>query len=282
MRLHLVGLQLVGISAATLTSAGRTAISQPTLSNRRAALSLAGSAALGVAFGGAAPALADEAVAAEEAVQVYFGCGCFWHVQHEFVEAEKKILGRKDSQLTALTGYAGGNAGAKNGKVCYHNAAMMSDYGSLGHAEVVGMRIPPSKFYDFAVEYAKLFDEKGNRPDQGGDRGPEYRNVVGIPGGSKSPLAKVLIDASSKTGDKLDFAAGKGDDPDARAVAFVMDSNAFPFYQAEPYHQFHDGFAWGEDYPNSYNNLAKAQVKAKTVLDTGCPNGLVGLGIAGL
>ena len=135
MRLHLVGLQLVGISAATLTSAGRTAISQPTLSNRRAALSLAGSAALGVAFGGAAPALADEAVAAEEAVQVYFGCGCFWHVQHEFAEAEKKILGRKDSQLTALTGYAGGNAGAKNGKVCYHNAAMMSDYGSMPEYE---------------------------------------------------------------------------------------------------------------------------------------------------
>ena len=253
------------------------------------------------------------ATAEEEAIPVYFGCGCFWHVQHEFVEAERKILGRKDSQLTALSGYAGGNAGAKNGKVCYHNAALMSDYGSLGHAEVVGMRIPPSKFYDFAVEYAKLFDEKGNRPDQNGDRGPEYRNVVGIPGGAKSPLAKVLVEASAKNGDKLDFASGKGDDPDARAVAFVMDSNAFPFYQAEPYHQFHDGFAWGEDYPvrtrdsnprrlprtslaflclgarvriprsqNSYNSLAKAQLKAKVVQDTGCPNGMLGVGIAGL
>jgi hypothetical protein len=105
--------------------------------------------------------------------QVYFGCGCFWHVQHEFVEAERSILGRKDAELTSLAGYAGGNAGLKNGKVCYHNAAMMSDYGSLGHAEVVGMRIPTSSFGAFAEEYCKLFDSKGNRPDQSGDRGPE-------------------------------------------------------------------------------------------------------------
>ena len=38
-------------------------------------------------------------------------------MQHEFVEAERKILGRKDSDLSARAGYAGGNAGAKNGKV---------------------------------------------------------------------------------------------------------------------------------------------------------------------
>lgn len=98
----------------------------------------------------------------------------------------------------------------------------------------------------FAVEYCNLFDGKGNRPDQSGDRGPEYRNVVGIPGGSKSPLAKALVEASIKAGDKLDFASGKGDDPDARALSFVMDSVAFPFYIAEPYHQFHDGFNCAE------------------------------------
>ena len=28
----------------------------------------------------------------------------FWHVQHEFVEAERRILGRKDGELTALAG----------------------------------------------------------------------------------------------------------------------------------------------------------------------------------
>lgn len=39
---------------------------------------------------------------------VYFGAGCFWHVQHEFVEAERKLLNRKDKELTSRTGYAGG------------------------------------------------------------------------------------------------------------------------------------------------------------------------------
>ena len=48
------------------------------------------------------------------------------------------------------------------------------------------------------------------------------------------------------------------------------------------YHQFHDGFAWGEDYPNSYNNLGKSLFKAKVVKDTGCPNGMMGLGVLGL
>lgn len=30
----------------------------------------------------------------------YWGVGCFWHTQHEFINAEKTILGRTDEQLT--------------------------------------------------------------------------------------------------------------------------------------------------------------------------------------
>lgn len=41
----------------------------------------------------------------------------FWHVQHEFVEAEKAILGRSDNKVTSRAGYAGGNLGMKDGKV---------------------------------------------------------------------------------------------------------------------------------------------------------------------
>ncbi|KAL7512202.1 hypothetical protein ACHAXN_009181 [Cyclotella atomus] len=216
----------------------------------------------------------------DELIDVYFGCGCFWHVQHEFVEAERNILSRPDSALTARAGYAGGKAGAVDGKVCYHNAANIADYGKLGHAEVVALKIPSSKFEDFAVEYCKLFDEDGLRPDQFGDRGSEYRNLVGVPGGKDSPYAKLLVDASLKTGDKLDFAVGKGDDKDLPKVSFIMDSEKFPFYVAEQYHQFHDGFNWGEDYPKSYNSLASQFAKKE---DFGsCPNGLVGLGVGGL
>jgi peptide methionine sulfoxide reductase MsrA len=218
----------------------------------------------------------------DELINVWFGCGCFWHVQHEFVEAERKILGRSDQELTARAGYAGGKAGAKDGKVCYHNVAQISDYGSLGHAEVVSLKIPRSSFPLFVAEYTALFNKDGYRPDQLGDRGPEYRNLVGIPEGVDSPLAKQLIEVSSKTGDKLDFARGKGDDPDARALVFVMDSNVFPFYVAEQYHQFHDGFNFGENYANSYNNLASKLAKEGLLGESKCPNGLLGVGVLGI
>lgn len=218
----------------------------------------------------------------EDTIDVYFGCGCFWHVQHEFVEAERRILGRTNP--TARAGYAGGNAGADDsGRVCYHNALRVADYGSFGHAEVVALRdVPVSKFAAFCEEYFRLFDDKGNRPDQSGDRGLEYRNLVGVPGGSASPYAATLVEASKRTGDKLDFARGKGDDPDARATAFVMDSTKYPFYVAEQYHQFHDGFNYGENYPNSYNSLAFSLAKENNLGLSACPNGLLGLGALGL
>ena len=219
----------------------------------------------------------------DELIDVYFGCGCFWHVQHEFVEAERRILGRADDSLvTSRAGYAGGKAGMLNGKVCYHNAAQISDYGKLGHAEVVRLQIPSSSFPQFAKEYVALFNEKGYRPDQWGDVGLEYRNLVGIPGGVKSNYAQQLVQVSQANGDKLDFAKGKGDDPDARALCFIMDTAEFPFYVAEQYHQFHDGFNWGEDYPSSYNGLASKLAKQNILGDSSCPNGSLGLGVLGL
>ena len=213
-------------------------------SSRRELLDNFRSAALLTTLTTAAATTASPAAsyaADDDNIEVYFGCGCFWHVQHEFVEAERTLLGRKDSELTARAGYAGGKAGMKNGKVCYHNAAQVSDYGSLGHAEVVKLTIPTSFFPEFVRQYCNLFNKDGYRPDQFADKGPEYRSLVGIPGGVNSPLAKQMVDASIKYGDKLDFAKGKGDDPDRRGLVFIMDTSNFPFYVAEQYHQFHDG-----------------------------------------
>jgi len=220
------------------------------------------------------------AIVEEENEVFYFGCGCFWHVQHEFVEAERKLLGRSDSEITARAGYAGGKTVA-DGKVCYHNAAMIGDYGKLGHAEIVSVSIPKSRYREFATEYCKLFT-KGLRPDQDGDRGLEYRNIVGLPGGAKRKdgLANELIEASKATGDELDFAIGKGGDKDLRKVVWIMDTNDYPTYKAEQYHQFHDGFNFNENYPAKYNNLVKQNFVNE---DFGkCPNGGLGLGIGGL
>lgn len=226
---------------------------------RRAFVSRSITAAFGaLVIGGTRPAIADGTTGGANepsAVEVYFGTGCFWHVQHEFVAAERSLLGRTDDALTARVGYAGGNAGSVNGKVCYHNSKSVSDYGKLGHAEVVSVRIPPSRFGDFAAEYCKLF-RNGYRADQVGDRGSEYRNLVGIPGGIDNPLSKQLIEASAATnGDMLDFAVGKGDDEDIARLVWVMDTEKYPFFKGERYHQFHDGFMKGENYPSEYNKL---------------------------
>jgi len=223
------------------------------------------------------------AAAPDDELEIYFGAGCFWHIQHEFVEAEQRILGRKALDCTSRAGYAGGKALGPDGKVCYHNAGQVADYGRLGHAEVVNMKIPASKYPDFVLEYCKLFSDEGYRPDQFGDRGPEYRNLVGVPGGVGSVYAKQLVEVSSKQGgDKLDFAKGKGDDPDRRSLVFVMDTAEYPFHIGEQYHQFHDGFNFGENYPAKYNDLASQLAKAGTLGTSSCPNGLLGVGVLGL
>jgi peptide methionine sulfoxide reductase MsrA len=169
--------------------------------------------------------------------------------------------------------------GAKDGKVCYNNARQVSQYGDLGHAEVLRLKIPSSSFPVFTAEYFELFDKNGYRPDQAGDRGLEYRSVVGLPGGSKSALAKLLIEASKANSDKLDFAKGSGSDPDSR-LSWIRPT--FPFYVGEQYHQFHDGFNLGENYPGSYNGLAATLAKESKLGVSDCPNGLLGLGAVGL
>ena len=132
------------------------------------------------------------------------------------------------------------------------------------------MKIPKSSFRDFCNVYFSLFDKNGDRPDQRGDRGPEYRSVVGIPGGVKSDLYPVLQAASAAS--PVNVIVGKGDDPDSPRETYVMDSAKFPFYLGEFYHQFHDGFMRGEDYPASYNNIKNNLASAGKLDDTYCPS----------
>ena len=238
-----------------------TALKAP---NRRALIAATGAALV-------TPLVSQPALAAkDESIDVYFGCGCFWHVQHEFVEAERKILGRSDKELTSRAGYAGGNTKGK--QPCYHNIQGKNDYGKFGHGEVVGMSIPASKYGAFAEEYFKLLGPDGSRPDQGGDRGPEYRNLIGVPGGKESPYVKQLLEATKLQGDKVDFAKGKGNDADLKALVWIMDTNDHPFWRGENYHQFHDGFARGENYPDSYNGLGGVYGGSLNLEDTTCPS----------
>lgn len=58
-----------------------------------------GSIALALAYL-SSPSLSHAEEVENEHQKVYFGVGCFWHVQHEFVETERKVLHREDSDLT--------------------------------------------------------------------------------------------------------------------------------------------------------------------------------------
>ncbi|GMH96243.1 hypothetical protein TrVE_jg6459 [Triparma verrucosa] len=127
---------------------------------------------------------------------------------------------------------------------------MKDEYGKLGHCEVVGLNIPQSSFKDFCKIYFSLYDKKGNRPDQLGDRGGEYRSIIGYPGGySNVELTSIVKEVSEEFGGVVQVVEGKGNEEDRRGGTWVMDNGKFPFQMGELYHQFHDGFAPGENYP---------------------------------
>jgi hypothetical protein len=134
---------------------------------------------------------------------------------HEFVETERQVLKRSDVDLTSRAGYAGGK---ESKTVCYHNLGGAPDYGDLGYGEVVGMEIPPSSISDFANEYFSLFGSDGDRPDKG-DRGLEYRSLLGLEGGINSPLFPAVEKAASQKGLKL--IEGKGGDADTLGKKMV-------------------------------------------------------------
>ena len=162
---------------------------------------------------------------------MYFGAGSFYNIQHELVEAEKRILGRKDKELSSLAGYAGGTkvgADVKNpviqrSPVCFYNVKVSEEYGKLGHSQAVGLKIPRGQFSNFASEYFKLIND-------GAEQDPEFRNIVGIPGGMKSSLFSYL---KSQTPKDFELKEGKGDDSNGNKIIWVYDSDKFPFYQAE-------------------------------------------------
>lgn len=235
---------------------------------------LAATAAL-AATGTSASAAAAEV---QPTMKVYFGAGCFWHVQHELYGEEVATLQRSPMAVTAITGYAGGRGAAPDGRVCYHNKQQVADYGALGHAEVVQVEIPVSAFGDFCIKYFALFGTDGLRHDTK-DRGAEYRSVLGLPGGESSPLYAAVKQAAADSPGGLTLARGQGEDGDTFSdkTVYVYDSNAFPFFPAELYHQFHNDYLGnirpGEplNYGKSYNALQQSLSKAGALPDTGCP-----------
>lgn len=204
--------------------------------------------------------------------------------QYDFVNAEK-AMGRSPEQLSAVAGYGGGRrvSTSPDGRVCYYYARDSSVYEGLGHAEVVQVELDPNErqaaqFRAFAQTYFKQFRRTpfGMIRQDPQDAGPGYRNVVGIPGGTSSPLFKIL-EEENVNGMRL--VAGAGGDFDARGkpleddeinTVWVLDSTVLPFNRAEKWHQFHSGL--GHPFPKSYTQELKQQVAKTGKIDpTGCP-----------
>mmetsp|Transcript_159049 Transcript_159049/g.290075 ORF Transcript_159049/g.290075 Transcript_159049/m.290075 type:complete len:249 (+) Transcript_159049:44-790(+) len=197
----------------------------------------------------------------------YFGCGCFWHVQHEFItNFESRLLGRAGLNFTAFAGYAGGTEVGEDGLVCYHNGKGIADYGEMGHAEVVSLAVDPSNFKAAAEFFFDNVCPGGLRADPQ-DVGTEYRSLVGFSGGLESAAGKAFAEVAKQKNVKV--VAGKGDDADVSGTVYVMDTTAFPFYQAEIYHQFHDDML--ETYSAKYHSLQSFFVDAGVLQETGCP-----------
>ncbi|GBF95248.1 peptide methionine sulphoxide reductase [Raphidocelis subcapitata] len=200
---------------------------------RPAARALSAALLAAAALASPGPALADGSAEAP----LYFGSGCFWGRQREFVEAEKALGRTSPDQISALVGYAGGAQAGPDGRVCYYYSDPRTIYEKLGHAEVVSVSLTPgdeaaqaAEFRRFADTYFSQFQRLRNGKMQRldpQDFGAGYRNVVGLPGGVGSPFFK--------------------------------------------WHQFHQGMGF-EAFPPSYTRDLKAAVAATGKIDpTGCP-----------
>lgn len=228
--------------------------------------------------------------------EVYFGNGCFWERQYayaniELATAERPCLERSREAkcttiksfkrtpltVTAKSGYAGGTMPSSNGRVCYHHSGDQGDlYGKLGHAEVVAVMLDNDDMsHQFAVlirDYFDSFHENGGkmiRPDPG-DRGPDYRNLIGIPGGVNGPLYSIVEASNTKN---MELVEGQGDEKDVANRVHIMDITEFPFFMGETYHQFHSNF-FGESYPESYKDaLYNVQSTAGLLGASQCPVG---------
>jgi peptide methionine sulfoxide reductase MsrA len=220
----------------------------------------------------------------EDLTYVYFGNGCFWGRQHEFVSLEKEILNRSNEEVRSLAGYAGGKrgAGGKNkDTVCYYYGGADTVYERLGHAEVVQIAYKDEdEFKKFCEVYFKNFNKTpfGMQRVDPQDSGPGYRNVVGIPGGIDNERLMKQMEAANVNGMKL--VRGEGNDFDNRGkptendqinLVWIVDSDKLPFYPAEMYHQFHDGL--GYKFPESYTvDLKRAAAKNGVIGKVaGCP-----------
>jgi len=220
---------------------------------------------------------------------IWFGEGCFWERQWAYFNVEIDPEGpfkRTNETVSSVVGYAGSKKAGPDGLVCYHSNDGASDYEMLGHCEDVRVTLDAAKENEQFAALCKDFfgsftftDGGFTRPDPG-DQGSAYRVTVAIPGGVKGSLYPILSAANKKLEAKynksmiLKADASGNTTQDAFNTVWVMDSDEFPFFLGEQYHQFHADFHPDGNYPDWYQTgLWKLQIKLGNIPKGGCPDG---------
>eukprot|EP00808_Paulinella_micropora_P018829 g31912.t1 len=227
-------------------------------------------------------ALVETPLVLQDSIPVYLGNGCFWERQYAYVNVEMECnfdpkptraactpFHRPIEKVTSLVGYAGGT---KAGLPCYHSGAV--SYEELGHAEVTQVELDKdqaeTQFKALLTDFFDSFNPRPNgmeRPDPA-NRGPPYRSVVGIPGGAQGPLMPLIKQQNIHN---MTLKAGKGFDPDVFNTVWILDSEKFPFWRAEQYHQYHSNY-FGPAYPKYYlYDYWQKKMDLGHIPPTGCP-----------
>eukprot|EP00931_Biecheleriopsis_adriatica_P010500 TRINITY_DN111576_c0_g1_i1.p1 TRINITY_DN111576_c0_g1~~TRINITY_DN111576_c0_g1_i1.p1 ORF type:complete len:304 (-),score=47.42 TRINITY_DN111576_c0_g1_i1:40-951(-) len=200
---------------------------------------------------------------AETEVDIYFGAGNFWHLQHEFVLKEALDLQRREGDLTSVAGYAGGTRVGELDRVCFNGLAFAPDHVSLGHAQVVRVTLPVDSITDFTRTFADNVEKR--KPSE---KGSQYRAVIGLRGGVKSKYFPVIEDACKG---RLKLVEGKGDEKDnfGENTVYVYNDRTFPCRPAEVSNQFRNDppDIFDQDYTALNGKLQKAGI----ILRSGCP-----------
>lgn len=263
-------LAYIGVIAAGL-SVGNNRQQDAVPSGRRQFLSMTAAIAFSARFPKAKYAAAkDNLQSTQQEELVFVGCGCFWHLQHICALFEREMLGRTGNTLTCQAGYAGGKPSSR---LCYHNTEHIQDYADMGHTEVVQVSLPTSGVVDFVDQlyFSQAFDPITKDRRDPMDKGPEYRNAIGLVGGMYHPLYPQIAKVAKQNGYRL--TRGRGCDPDTlgRREVYVYDSSIFSFHQAEIYHQFHNDFQ-SLAYGPKYNNLANRALADGRLHRIDCPD----------
>merc|ERR1712107_613480 len=106
------------------------------------------------------------------------------------------------------------------------------------------------------------------------DAGPEYRNVIGFPGGmDNSELWPIIQKANVHNMPLIRGEGGPNDDKEDDFVVYIYDSTKYPFFRGEANHQFHANTVIGRPTPRSYRvTLKEVQKEIGRLDDTGCFN----------